>query len=518
MGKLRASKGGAYESRGSFFMRVTVAPQKRRSELLPWAKSLDEATERAHVVQELVNRLRATQQTDFVDKIVESAATADAEKLAALVRAVDGIVAGKLVKPGPKTGLTFRTFAERWTGGELHRQYPDHVRFKRSADDDISRLEAHVYPVVGDKLLSDDGWLDAALEVMQKLPASLSPASRRHVAQLLSRVFALAVYPCRLLAASPLPRGFLPKLRKRKAKAALYPDEDARLLGTTTIPLPSRVFYGFLAREGMRSSEALHMTWGDLDLTRGAVRLDVNKTDDPRSWALDPGTAEALRRWHRLRGEPAADREVFEQVENRGHLADAFRDHLQVAKIERPELFETTDARRRAWLHDLRATFVTVSLACGRTEAWVTNRTGHRSSGQIATYRRLTQTFQDIGAGELASLAEAIPELSDAAADAAAPVDGSKRASVRTQKTPRKSASVDQKSSLGSAAARRGGSSPFPCTSLVWRRLRRRFAWDRSRDADAEASLGAGLATRTLGSARARAMRAGFVREQTKPS
>jgi integrase len=99
----------------------------------------------------------------------------------------------------------------------------------------------------------------------------------------------------------------LPKITKRKAKAALYPEEEAAVLACTAIPLPNRMLYGFVAREGMRSSEALRMTWGDLDLERGAVRLDVNKTDDPRAWALDPGTALALRRWRKILGSPADD-------------------------------------------------------------------------------------------------------------------------------------------------------------------------------------------------------------------
>ena len=73
-------------------------------------------------------------------------------------------------------------------------------------------------------------------------------------------------------------------------------DEDARLLGCLSVPLSYRLLYGFLSREGMRKSEALGLTWGDIDLARGAVCLDANKTDDPRTWALDPGVAEALRR------------------------------------------------------------------------------------------------------------------------------------------------------------------------------------------------------------------------------
>lgn len=419
MSKMRGSVGGAYAARGQLFMRATVAPGQRRAEHLSWAKSLDEAKARAESVQKLVNRLREAGQTNFVEKLVESAATADAEKLAALARAVDGIVAGHIVKRDtkPDNVLTYRKFAERWTGGQLHREYPDHVRDKRSADDDVSRLEAHAYPTIGDRELASIT-LDDALDVMRKLPAGLSSATRRHVAQLMSRTFALAVYPCRLLAASPLPRGFLPKLRRQKAKATLYADEEARLLACVDVPLADRMLIGYSTREGSRSSEALRLSWGDLDLMRGAVRLDKNKTDDPRSWALDPGAAEALRRWYEFLGRPAADTLVFGDVEDRGHLADALREHLRTAGVTRPELFEESSARRPIRFHDLRATFVTVALANGRSEAWVTSRTGHRSSTQVAGYRRLADTFAEVGAGALANMAEAIPEIAAANATA----------------------------------------------------------------------------------------------------
>ena len=60
-------------------------------------------------------------------------------------------------------------------------------------------------------------------------------------------------------------------------------------------PSPSDCSRGFLVREGMRESEALSLTWECVDLKRGAIRLDKNKTDDPRSWALDAGVARALR-------------------------------------------------------------------------------------------------------------------------------------------------------------------------------------------------------------------------------
>ncbi|RLB61886.1 MAG: hypothetical protein DRI90_10350 [Deltaproteobacteria bacterium] len=39
------------------------------------------------------------------------------------------------------------------------------------------------------------------------------------------------------------------------------------------------------------------MTWSDLDLERGVVSLDENKTDDPRSWSLSSGVVRALTAW-----------------------------------------------------------------------------------------------------------------------------------------------------------------------------------------------------------------------------
>ena len=65
--------------------------------------------------------------------------------------------------------------------------------------------------------------------------------------------------------------------------------------------------------------------------------------------------------------------------------------------------------------YDLRATFVTLSLANGKSEAWVSARTGHRSSDMINRYRRIAQSVAELSLGELRPLDEAIPELRAAA-------------------------------------------------------------------------------------------------------
>ncbi|HEY6723499.1 MAG TPA: tyrosine-type recombinase/integrase, partial [Polyangiaceae bacterium] len=65
-------------------------------------------------------------------------------------------------------------------------------------------------------------------------------------------------------------------------------------MACTSIPLEHRVLWGFLVREGMRESEAVGTTIGDIDVKRAAIKLDKNKTDDPRAWALNQGVARAL--------------------------------------------------------------------------------------------------------------------------------------------------------------------------------------------------------------------------------
>ena len=62
-------------------------------------------------------------------------------------------------------------------------------------------------------------------------------------------------------------------------------------------------------------------------------------------------------------------------------------------------------------VHDLRATFVTLALANGRSEAWVSDRTGHRSSNMIRRYQRTARSATELGLGTLGPLDALIPEL-----------------------------------------------------------------------------------------------------------
>src|SRR5690606_10796055 len=160
--------------------------------------------------------------------------------------------------------ITFATLGALWTSGELARAFPDHVKKKKSAGDDISRLK-RLNEMIGQVPLRAFAEDDAA-QAMRELPATYSRATRRQYAQIISKLLSLAVYPCKLIKHSPLPRGWMPSGTTTPAKGFLFPEEEARLLGNTNIPLERRMLYGFLAREGCRLSEALNLEWTNIHL------------------------------------------------------------------------------------------------------------------------------------------------------------------------------------------------------------------------------------------------------------
>jgi hypothetical protein len=62
-------------------------------------------------------------------------------------------------------------------------------------------------------------------------------------------------------------------------------------------------------------------------------------------------------------------------------------------------------------VHDLRVAFVTVALANGKSEAWVTDRTGHKTSDMVAKYRRKARSVAEMQLGAFQPLYLAVPEL-----------------------------------------------------------------------------------------------------------
>jgi integrase len=403
--------------------RITIKGRSRRSFLLVTCQTEAEAVERKTAMAQFGARLRRAGQTTELVKILEMAARArPGRQWEFVVSAVDHLCAGTT----EATALvpTFKDFAKLWTSGDLHKRHKDHVKDKDS-ENDKELLRVYIEPHVGDVRLDEFTLEDAEL-VMSKLPdvskntgRPLSAATRRHVAQVMGRIMNLAVYPGRWRKESPIPRGWLPHPGPAKAKECLYPDEDAKLLcgkaaqtGKRDVPLLRRLAYGFLDREGMRVDEMVNLRWSDVDLARGRVVLDENKTDDPRDWDLREDVVQALEAWkehHCPNAEPTdhvfAEQGVPLSVD---HLADQLRADLERVGVDRPQLFERSASRQPLRAHDLRATFITISLATGKTETHVMDRTGHTTSGMVNRYRRKARSWR---LGELGPLNTCLPEL-----------------------------------------------------------------------------------------------------------
>ena len=330
--------------------------------------------------------------------------------------------------------LTVKQLGERWASGDLHRKHPDHVKAKKHPKRDAGIARKYVDPVIGrlnvadvtladcDQVMAELAERHEAEERRRRRKATpLAPATRRQVAQYMHRLLAMAAYPCRLRSANPIPENWLPKVGDTKAKECLYPSEDRALLACRGVPLVRRLAYGFMCREGMRRGELQRLTWADVDLERGRVDLDINKTDEPRAWALSPGVAAALALWKRIAPKPrlrkdaaAAAARVF--AIDVDELTRNLHDDLKLAGVTRAKLFERSSQRLALRVHDLRGTFVTNALAMGRTEAWVSDRTGHKSSVMIARYRRRARGWSELELGALDALDRAVPEFLELAA------------------------------------------------------------------------------------------------------
>jgi hypothetical protein len=208
----RKATGQARFRNGRWFARVTIGKNRPTFEL-PVYVARDEqdekkAKERAGVMAQIASDLaKAEQPIDFIHNLVKQASEAEAAKLTKILRVVDSACVSGVVKQGSRDGMTFKDLASKWTSGELARDYPDHVRAKRpnSIRDDVTRLEKHVIPIVGEVPIASFT-LEDAERVMAALPSDLRPATRRHVAQSMARLLKIAVYPLRLRAPS-LPDG-----------------------------------------------------------------------------------------------------------------------------------------------------------------------------------------------------------------------------------------------------------------------------------------------------------------------
>lgn len=316
---------------------------------------------------------------------------------------------------------TVRQFGTAWTSGELYKRHGEvrGLRPKRSAEDDAYRLGAHVYPLIGDKPVRDVTEQDieqvlatAPVRVRERTGRDMSAATRRHVYQVMRRLFALAVKPGRLRSDSPVSDDVKPARGAGKLFGYLYPDELIAVLACRAVPLGRRVLYALAAYTGLRLGSLRTLKWGGIDFVHSTLTSLESKTDLPQLFELQPDLGAVLLGWYEHRGRPAAHDLVVAHLDAEdGREAQTLRRDLHAAGVEREQLFGGAENVQRIRFHDLRATFVTWALRQGRGKFWVQDRTGHLTEEQMTRYQRAARTLADLKILPFPDITSAIPEL-----------------------------------------------------------------------------------------------------------
>lgn len=404
-----------YRSGQRFYSKIRIAPGKEGRRTYQLAAGLDQAGAdlRDALLDDLARAmakagLDALRVIDpMLDKLA-AAAGGEVERLERYVRT--RLLAGK--RRAIEEAPTLRQFGEWWTTGELARRYPEQVEVRKSARKDAQDLEKHVYPAIGDVLVSAIG-IEHLEQVLRGLPAGMAKGTKAKILNKLGRLLAIAHYPARHLDHNPMPRGFGPK-PGRAHFPFLYPVEEAQLLACRDVPRVRRIAYGLAARTGLRISEVCSLRWQQVDLERGAIRLEDHKTVakvGARLVPLDPATVRVLRWWLDQSGAEEQSESVVFGLSR--WLAENTRDDLHLAGVLRAELHATKGGSKPFTFHSFRRTFVTLSLGAGRSEDWVMRRTGHTSSAQLHRYRIAAATAAEFGLGWLRDFDQVLAETAD---------------------------------------------------------------------------------------------------------
>lgn len=201
--------------------------------------------------------------------------------------------------------------------------------------------------------------------------------------------------------AAPVHTGILPpKSGRERARPWLYPSEWLTLAACQEVPEEWRRVYAIALYTGLRPNELRVLTWDDIELEAGLVRVnkswdveerrekDTKTAGGHRTVPIRPEVRELLRR---PAGVPGTARVVPLTLRK---IADRFRAHLRVAFVRRPRLFAKSSAEMPVDFRALRDSYATWR-ALQKIEAYVLRRElGHAS---LETTDRYVKTASTVG-------------------------------------------------------------------------------------------------------------------------
>jgi integrase len=324
---------------------------------------------------------------------------------------------------------TVKEHFESWISGEMFEKYGavNGLKPKKSADVDSWRAGKYVYKVIGSKSVAEVTEQDID-KIMAGIPADRRAGTRAKVYALLHRGFDLAIVPARLRKDSPVTRYHKPAKDAPKLFGYLFPAELLALLACVAIPLGRRVLYAMAVYTGLRKSSLLALPWTAVDLDNRTLLSRVSKNGIAQLFEIPPGLVWVLRAWYEICGRPARSAAVVshaalmlrgggrprdgEKATVRQTEAQALRADLIAAGVTREVLFLKGPNVEPLRFHDGgRATFVTWAKRAGKSDGWISDRTGHLSPEMIQRYNRAARTLEDLRIEPFPELTGTIPEL-----------------------------------------------------------------------------------------------------------
>lgn len=342
-------------------------------------------------------------------------------------------------------GTTVEDFGNMWTSGELLRKFGEvrKLKKKKSVHSDRQRLKQHVYPFIGNMRVGSvtedhiwDAFSKAWIAFEKRYGEKPSQATKRQVYMVTHRLFSLSIRPGRLRKDNPVTEDVLPTKGADKLYSYLYPKELLAVLGCVDVPIERRVYYALACYTGLRKGSIAvnkapskgedavqNFLWSAIDLEHHTVISLFNKTGGPLMFAQSdselPGVRsliDLLRRWREYSGWPPDSAPVIKTLhcKRRGEAA-ALRNDLLLAGVTRGVLFSNTPKIQALRFHDLRATFVTWAKRAGKSDTWITDRSGPVTPSVMARYNRAARTVEDLfmEPGPFPDVALAIPELAE---------------------------------------------------------------------------------------------------------
>lgn len=319
--------------------------------------------------------------------------------------------------------LTVRQFGERWTSGKLYETHGEvrGLRVKASASDDESRLEAHVYPLIGPRPIADiteaeieRTLAEAARRAATKRGKPWRQATKFQVYQAMRRLFDLAVKPGRLRTDNPVSRDLRPRKDKPKLFGFLYPAELLALLGCREVLLVRRVLYAVAVYTGLRKGSLRALRWGDVDFVNRTLTVLTTKTDVPLMFEISADLAAVLQAYRERLGNPSDKTPIIGDLGCKpDREAETLRADLKAAGVTREILFSDSANVEPLRFHDMRGTFVTWARRQGRGQGWITDRSGHLTTEMVERYNRAARTLADLKYEPFPDITTAIPELAE---------------------------------------------------------------------------------------------------------